>query len=67
MNHYFVFACKNVYHHYFGLKEAILLHNISHWNPPGQCMQKPQSGKWGVGQTDDLKKFSFVKDMFYPH
>ena len=36
-----------VYYHYFGLKEAVcyLKSFIFHqnWNPPVQCMQKPQS------------------------
>ena len=62
---------ENVYYHYFGLKEAICYTNSSifhqNLNPSGQSMQKSQSWKLGMGQTDGLKKITVAKDMFYPH
>ena len=38
---------ENAYYNYFGLKEAVCYTKSSifqqNWNPPGQCMPKPQT------------------------
>jgi len=42
-------------------------HFHQNWNPLGKCLQKSQSWKWGVGQTEGFRKLSLAKYMFYPY